>query len=514
MAGKDKTPIDGADNSIDALQTITPAPLQLSQAPATAQSAEKNTANSKAFVLGSVFSLLLCAVLAVVFLLPRLVGERSAAPVEAAAPASQRPGGAEVQRSPWQEAQLARKRKEAQAVLEQLLERQFELEERSVRAWAGVQFQSAMQLAQEGDDLYRARDFDAATLAYRRGLEALDELLGSTAAVVEQQLQQGNAALAAGDAGLAAEKFELVKRIDPDKDDAQQGLQRAAVLNDVLDLMATATDLESQQQYGPAADKFQQALALDAQFNAAQQGLQRVRSRIKDDEFAELMSRGYQALGAEKHSSAIKAFQQALKVKAAAPEAEEALSQARLQLSLSKINTHLQTAKALEQQEKWSGAVAEYQAALKVDKNLVAVQERLRRAQTRARLDTAMRRAIAQPERLASDAVLQAARTLQRKAQSIERPGPLLTQQLETLTRQLRESQIPIPVQLESDNQTDVTVLKVKRLGRFSRQQLSLKPGSYVAVGSREKYRDVRVEFVLKPGMEAQNVVVKSVEKI
>jgi hypothetical protein len=57
-----------------------------------------------------------------------------------------------------------------------------------------------------------------------------------------------------------------------------------------------------------------------------------------------------------------------------------------------------------------------------------------------------------------------------------------------------------VAVQLESDGETEVTVYRVGRLGRFQTRQLELRPGSYTVVGSRRGYRDVRRELEVAPG--------------
>ncbi len=514
MTDHNEPTIGSERKNADSFEHISPAALQLSAPADAAQSPRTTPSGSTALLLGSLFGLLLCAMLAVIFLLPRWVSKPSVAVDQvdnlSASPATSK----EKPRSPWQEAQLASERKAAQAVLEKLLESQFELQERSVQEWAGDEFESATQQAQRGDALYRERDFAAATAAYQAGLEGLDKLLAKTDTAIEQALTAGTAALTAGDAAQAKAKFDLVLRIDADNENAKAGLQRTAVLNEVLALVAAATKLEKDEKLEPALEQLQQALKLDAKSATAQQGAARVQAKLQGAEFAQLMSSGYQALSAGQHGRAIKSFQQALQVKADAPEAREALAQARSQFGLQQISAAMQRAEKSEQQEDWAAALEAYTAALAVDKNLIAVQQRLQQAQTRARLDQALQRATAQPERLAHTRVYAAAQTLYRKAQSIQQPGPKLSQQLETLQRQLRESQIPIAVQLESDNETDVTVLKVKHLGTFSAQQLSLKPGKYVAIGSRERYRDVRKEFRIEPGMQAANVVIQCVEKI
>jgi hypothetical protein len=59
-------------------------------------------------------------------------------------------------------------------------------------------------------------------------------------------------------------------------------------------------------------------------------------------------------------------------------------------------------------------------------------------------------------------------------------------------------------VVFRSDNQTHVVLFRVADLGRFQQVSVKLRPGKYVAAGTRSGYRDVRVEFTVtgEPGDE------------
>ena len=105
-------------------------------------------------------------------------------------------------------------------------------------------------------------------------------------------------------------------------------------------------------------------------------------------------------------------------------------------------------------------------------------------------------------------------RALYQQALGLERKGPLLREQLVQLDRLLELAVVPIPVLLQSDEQTDVTVYKVAHLGTFRRQQLSLKPGVYTAVGVRSGYRDVRKQFRVSPEQDNPIVEIRCTEPI
>jgi hypothetical protein len=72
----------------------------------------------------------------------------------------------------------------------------------------------------------------------------------------------------------------------------------------------------------------------------------------------------------------------------------------------------------------------------------------------------------------------------------------------------------PVKVTLESDNHTEVAVYKVGRLGRFTSRDLDLRPGTYTVVGTRNGYKDVRQQVVVKPGQSVVRVTVICKERI
>jgi hypothetical protein len=92
--------------------------------------------------------------------------------------------------------------------------------------------------------------------------------------------------------------------------------------------------------------------------------------------------------------------------------------------------------------------------------------------------------------------------------------GPRLDGQRDELSRLLKRAATPLTVSFISDNVTDVSIYKVGKLGSFETHELDLRPGTYVAVGSRPGYRDVRLEFRVGPEIELQPVVVRCEEAI
>ena len=58
---------------------------------------------------------------------------------------------------------------------------------------------------------------------------------------------------------------------------------------------------------------------------------------------------------------------------------------------------------------------------------------------------------------------------------------------------------------------TKVIVYRVGQFGAFKQKRLTLRPGSYTAVGSRAGFRDVRIRFRVDPA-ETETIEIDAME--
>ena len=83
-----------------------------------------------------------------------------------------------------------------------------------------------------------------------------------------------------------------------------------------------------------------------------------------------------------------------------------------------------------------------------------------------------------------------------------------------SITGLLAAAETPVRVEFASDNQTEVTIYRVGKLGVFDRKDMELLPGRYTVVGTRTGFRDVRREFTILPGRESAALVIRCEEQI
>lgn len=416
--------------------------------------------------------------------------------------------------APWQTAQLARQRSKSQELLAHMLELQEQLEQKNVQAWAAPEYERILKMATDGDAAYQQQDFQTSSTLYSDAADAMSALLDNMEARFDQTVTQGNTALDNGEAVIARQAFELALLMKPDAEAALTGLQRAGTLDQVLKLITEGNDLQQNDKLDEAKIRYEQALALDKHAAIAQQQLSAVTGSIRDGQFNRLMSAGYAYLQDNDLAKAKTSFEQASRLKSGSGETGSALAQIQSRMTNDQISAILQTATDLESREKWKEAVAEYDRALVLDANLAAAQQGKLYASNRAMLDGKLDELITKPERLSNKAVFEDARLLYQQAVMITPAEPRLTVQLEKLHSLLSVAMIPVAIKFKSDDLTDVTVLRVGPLGKFSEKNLSLLPGKYTAVGSRQGYRDVRIEFNVTSDAPAQTIEISAAEKI
>jgi tetratricopeptide (TPR) repeat protein len=405
-------------------------------------------------------------------------------------------------------------RAETEAILGELLSKMETLEGRAVQRWGGLRFRQAQAIYAEGDTAYLARDYDAASAKYSEAIEIIEPLLDEVDQVFAATFADARAALDAADAIEAIRLFELAVAISPGHAQAQAGYTRAKNLDEVISLTDQGFEFENNLELEAARQSFATAVELDSEWLPAQNGLERVLATIKQMEFDQRMTEGLAALGERDYPGARAAFRMAQQLMPESREPADGMLQVDQGIRLDRIATLERQAMNEEQQESWETAVETYAEILEIDADLQFAQQGRARAQQMAELHAQLDTYIAEPDSLSSPSTMSKATRLVVEITRMPEIGPRLVDQRDQLSQLLKRAATPLTVQLVSDNVTDVSIYKVGKLGSFERRQLDLRPGTYVAVGSRPGFRDVRLEFRVAPEVDLQPIVVRCEEAI
>jgi len=455
-----------------------------------------------------VFGLLALAAISLVWLAPEPALNSA---TDSSSNASSTPVAQATQESPWDENRRAQARTDSQEILSNLLDSKKALEDKDVQNWAANEFDAAIELAANGDELYKQQDYEPAIAAYQSALDQLESLHDLIPEQVTRSNEAGTLALAEGKSQLAEDAFSFALKLDPSNIRAVEGLGRAKQLDQVLELVQSAAeDQRSFEQSDELADltlaqqKLNQAVALDDVFQPAIEALQNIESLIQDKQFRNAMSEGYAALFKARYSSARAAFSGALKINPDNATAKAAYRQTLASNKSSSLRSMLAAAARFEAQEDWENALSNYLAILQRDPNQVSAKLGEIRSKARGQLDSQLRGILADAISLSKSHRKQEANAVLKDARAIRQKGPKIKQQIAQIEAALSSSDAVIKVNFLSDSKTEISLTKEGAqkisLGRFSSKNLALKPGRYVLNGVRIGYRDVRREIELIPG--------------
>lgn len=510
-----RAPIDGLP-SMDPADGATPITgHRFEVAPESVASARRVGVPRALLAQWSIVGLLIVVMLVTVFILPKQAGQNAAGPAPdvpaSSPPIAPVPVAVPVPLALTDDpaARLA-----AQALLQQALDRLAALHTRQAGRWSKTAFHDLETALAEGEKAYREQRYAVAQERYRGVIEQAGQIEAGIPARVAVLLDSGRLALAAGDSAAALAAFDDASILAPDDAAVRAGLRRAGALDQVLALTAQAESYERMQDIDKALAAYREAVLLDSEATAANSALARLEREQRVARFNDAMSAGLEALASADYAASRASFKRA----AALDRESPALAAAQLQLEHAElaaaIEHHLTLARRAAAAEQWRVANAEFDAALQRDTTLTDAADGRAIAAERQRIDVALSAHLSRIDRLTDASVHAEATALLAAVRARGLSGKRLASQLAELDTALTQARQPVVVALHSDGETAVSVQKVGEFGRFAERAVELLPGRYVAVGRRDGYRDVRVEFTVAPAAEGATLTVLCNETI
>lgn len=440
---------------------------------------------------------------------PQVPGSEQTSPPLTSKPSAQNPPDQQVAAEPEQTidpTKLAQEKQTAEDRLGAYLKLKNQLEEKNASEWGGEKYQTMIALAGEADSLLMQNIFPAAAEKYIQAGRKAAEIADSSEAVFEQLLAEGLQAIENGNAVIAVKNFRTALMIDPASESARRYLARAEQIDSVKRLIDSGRNHEKNNQLAFALADYQAALKLDPESTGAAEDLLRVKEKIVTEQFQVLMSQGLTALHQGNYQLARTRLLKARNFRPESDEVAAALQQVDDAIRLDKISKLHRQAQTAEQEENWPQALNSYLAVLKIDPNIGFAVQGKERALTQIQIAKRINFFLRQPDILASNQQLQNATLVIKEAEVLQPRGQRFNAALQKLKLQVEAARTPVSVMIESDNLTDIAVYKVGKLGRFSSRELSLRPGTYTVVGTRDGYQDVRLKIIVKPGQKTVRV--------
>lgn len=471
---------------------------------------EHKAKNRRTFWIWLLLTALLAAAIAVLFALPKYVAQKT---IESSVN-SNRDATVKLPATQEEAPVISSRSHDAAEALKEFLRLRAEPALARADSWAPADWQKALDTVQAGDDHYGRKQFTEALSAYKNAGGQLKDILASRPQRFDDYLSAGQEALLLNQSDAAIEALELALAMTPDHAEAAEELARAKVREDVLSRMQTGQQAEQSNDPDNAAVAYAEAVGLDAKYRPAQEALDRVNNIIARLAFDQALSSALENLEAGNFSGAKKHLDTADKLNPGDPgvaDTRQRLRAARRQAALTNLR---QQAKDLVAKEDWKSASDVYRNALQIDAEALFAITGLALAEDRISLHAQLDHYLADPGRLSSDEPLTNAKKLIEINRNIPESEPRLASKINALGEAIHLAELPVTLLLKSDNQTEITIYHVGKLGKFFEKSLTLKPGSYTVTGFCPGYRDVRQVVELVPGSSEASLFLRCEELI
>ncbi|MEJ6593093.1 MAG: tetratricopeptide repeat protein [SAR86 cluster bacterium] len=413
-----------------------------------------------------------------------------------------------------QAARIDPEKSSAETLAEILLRQQVVLEDQGVLIWALTEYSLISNQALIAEELFRQGLYADALTQYQQAIDTSQTLAARIPDLINHNQKIAEDAFTQGNAELAINALSTLIAIRPDNPEYRSDLIRAENLDQVLAWLRQAQTAEREQAWQDALALYQQAQTLDNASQEARAGIIRTTDTLTRLRFNETMSRAFIRLEQGDLTGARQAFAVAQTLFPAATEPQDGLLQVRLLERSQQINALSLKAEQAMAHETWSMAVLQFEQMLALEPGLLAASAGLEQARQRLALDQTLEYYLKAPEHMRLDPALTKARQALIRAAGLANQGPLLQRQINELSLRIAQARIPLPVVVQSDNNTDITVYQTSHLGAFMKRELALVPGTYTVVGRRPGYRDVRQAFTLSGGMTPVTIHLICDEKI
>jgi tetratricopeptide (TPR) repeat protein len=420
--------------------------------------------------------------------------------------------------TPSRAAELSDFRRQSQDILAQTLAAKKQLLEQNVAQWGALAFDASMETITQGDELYNQGRYAQALDAYQSALASMGSLLSRGQEILSNakitSIEAIEQASGNDDILRAKQASALANAISPGDPEVSIIMSRVASLESLTLALTAAEERTKVGDFDQAMELLEQALVLDHRHLRTAKLLQETREKLLQQRFQQQMSLAVGAIDKGDFDSAENLLEQASNLAVDAQAVSQLRGLLQAQRAQRRIDTILNLAIQFEQEEDWSAAVVSYDDILSTDPNLSNIAIMRLKAAARATLDKSIDTIIQDPLSLASEDKFSSAQATLLDIDKISSPGPILLAQRQQLSEILAQIKVPVPVTFQSDQQTNVTLFRVSRLGRFQNTTVSLRPGRYTVAGERPGFRDVRIDFTILPATESRLIVVECSEEI
>lgn len=313
----------------------------------------------------------------------------------------------------------------------------------------------------------------------------------------------------------ASEAFQSVLKVAPANTAAKEGLATVAALEEIADAVKAVRALEAEGKLEEALaglDRLEEDHPNNPFIKNQRSSLEK---RILQRDFNQLIESSKVAEASGGLAAAIADIEAALELKPDAAQ-QERLAELQKKYKAARLETLLADGFQALKDARYEAARNIYKEAVALDPDSKEARNGLEKASSLYLANIRYSQNVASAERYIDEGRYPLAAKLFNQAM-VSRPEKLAPAQLkkeEEIRKTLETQSKEVPVTVESDGRTYVSIIGVLPPDRFKEKDLKLFPDVYKIRGTRKDYKDVEKEFKVDATKGSQTVTVECSEKI
>ena len=361
---------------------------------------------------------------------------------------------------------------------------------------------------------FAAANYDVAIAAIDAATEEAAKELERRATAFKTAMREASQAYELDDVETAAINIERALQIDPGSNEARELKQGISKLPNILDLQEKASIARLENNLDREAKLLKNVIELDPNRTHVKDRLKEVVTEIAEIKFARAIDDGVRHVekrDLRRAANALKSAESIYKTREEAKLLRRQVAELRVELEVeATVRKGIEASGA----DQWDQALKHFSEALKkLPENKDAADGKtlsLSVLESHTKLD----RHLASPERLSAGNVAEEVKRLIDSTRVYEPFSASLSRKVAELKQNLSDFSVPVPVWVNSDGQTDVSVRGVGRVGVTTGRAIELKPGTYLFEGKRPGYRNKIIEFKVPVGDKKVTVEVVCDERV
>ena len=360
--------------------------------------------------------------------------------------------------------------------------------------------ETMIEIRNKAEDAYRESDFMSA----ERLIELADTERNK---FIEREFSQFQSAFKAAQTAYESENYEMAKDAIESAYSLRPNDEEVIHLGDKIsmlpDLLIARQDAASARSTGHLTDELaalERVLIFAPRDADAANRMKILRQQQSDLRFHRSIGQGLTAVGKKDVEGAKLALAKARKERPSSSDVSDLQKKiVDLELQL-KVEENLTAANKALLQDDWQLALQSYGKVLAIDSEHNEAAQGSLFAKQIIDAQKHVDEFLAQPHRLSSPNIAEAARKTISEVNYLTAFSAKLSKSIDSLDSALVDWTTFVPIRVVSDGETEIGVRGVGKIGKTKERFVELRPGTYVFEGQREGYRSILVEVAVATG--------------